>query len=201
MADSKNEIGTSTSKENISNSITDVIGRTPLVKLRKVVRGTVAEVVVKLESQNPGNSVKDRIAYQMIKQAEMRGDVVPGITTIVEPTSGNTGIGLAMVCASLGYKLIVTMPETMSIERRVVLKAYGAKVVLTPASMGVKGALEKAYDIINTLEHAFMPQQFENPDNPQVHRYIFLCLYFCYHFPLPFENRHISDFCITSFLF
>ncbi len=166
MADNKNEI----SKENISNSITDVIGRTPLVKLRKVVRGTVAEVVVKLESQNPGNSVKDRIAYQMIKQAEMRGDIAPGVTTIVEPTSGNTGIGLALVCASLGYKLVVTMPDSMSLERRVVLKAYGAKVVLTPASMGVKGVLDKAQEIVNNLEHAFMPQQFENPFNPQAHR-------------------------------
>lgn len=166
MADSENEVA----KENIAKSIIDVIGNTPLVRLKKVVRGAVAEVIVKLESQNPGNSVKDRIAYQMIKEAELRGDIVPGITTVVEPTSGNTGIGLAMVCASLGYKLIVTMPDTMSIERRVVLKAYGAQVVLTPAAKGVKGAVEKAQEIMSTLEHSFMPQQFENPDNPQVHR-------------------------------
>lgn len=166
MADMEKEVV----KENIAKSIIDVIGNTPLVRLKKTARDAVAEVIVKLESQNPGNSVKDRIAYQMIKEAELRGDIVPGITTVVEPTSGNTGIGLAMVCASLGYKLIVTMPETMSIERRVVLKAYGAQVVLTPASKGVKGAVEKAENIMSTLEHSFMPQQFENPDNPQVHR-------------------------------
>lgn len=142
------------------------------MKLNKVVKdgNVVAEVVVKLESQNPGSSVKDRIAYNMIREAEARGDIIPNLTTIVEPTSGNTGIGLAMVCASLGYKLIVTMPDTMSMERRVVLLAFGAQVVLTPAAKGVKGAVEKAEEIKRSLQHAFIPQQFENSDNPQVHR-------------------------------
>jgi cysteine synthase A len=157
--------------ENIAKSIVDVIGRTPLVRLNRVIGdGTFAEVVVKLESQNPGNSVKDRIAHNMITEAEKRGDIVPGKTTIIEPTSGNTGIGLAMVCASMGYKLIVTMPDSMSVERRVVLMAFGALVVLTPMAKGVKGAIEKAEHILSTVEHGYIPQQFENVDNPQVHK-------------------------------
>jgi len=160
------------SENNIANSILDVIGRTPLVKLNKVVKdgNVVAEVVVKLESQNPGSSVKDRIAYNMIREAEARGDIFPNLTTIVEQSSGNTGIGLAMVCACLGYKLIVAMPDTMSMERRVVLLAYGAQVVLTPGTKGINGAVEKANELLRTLKHAYSPHQLENPDNPQVHR-------------------------------
>ncbi|UMT78615.1 cysteine synthase A [Staphylococcus roterodami] len=149
------------------DNITQIIGGTPVVKLRNVVDENAADVYVKLEYQNPGGSVKDRIALAMIEKAEREGKIKPG-DTIVEPTSGNTGIGLAFVCAAKGYKAVFTMPETMSQERRNLLKAYGAELVLTPGSEAMKGAIKKAKELKE--EHGyFESQQFENPANPEVH--------------------------------
>lgn len=151
------------------NNITELIGRTPLVRLNRVVPDDCAEIYVKLEFQNPGASVKDRIALSMIEVAEQEGLLQPG-NTIVEPTSGNTGIGLAMVAASKGYKAILVMPETMSMERRNLLRAYGAELVLTPGSEGMKGAIKRAEEIVASNEGYFMPQQFDNQANVKVHR-------------------------------
>ena len=154
----------------IVQSITDLIGDTPLVRLNRLVPAGSAEVYLKLEYQNPGSSVKDRIAISMIEGAEKRGEIKPGVTTIVEPTSGNTGIGLAMVAAAKGYRAILVMPETMSLERRNLLRAYGAELVLTPGSEGMNGAVKKAEEIVGGNKDYFMPQQFKNLDNVKVHR-------------------------------
>ena len=154
---------------NIHNNILELIGNTPLVRLNSINDG-FAEVVVKLEYFNPGNSVKDRAALNMIEQAEKNG-LIDSETVIIEPTSGNTGIGLALVCAVKGYKLILTMPENMSDERKKMLKFYGAQLVLTPAVDGMKGAVEKAEELAKSSAKSFIPAQFENPANPQVHEY------------------------------
>lgn len=153
----------------VANSITELVGQTPIVKLNRLVDENSAEVYLKLEYFNPGSSVKDRIALAMIEAAEEKGLIKPGVDTIIEPTSGNTGIGLAMVAAAKGYKAIFVMPETMSIERRNLLRAYGAELVLTPGPEGMKGAIAKA-GALSKEQGYFMPQQFENEANPEVHR-------------------------------
>ncbi len=152
----------------IFEDITDAVGYTPLVTINKLGSGK-ATILAKMESKNPCGSVKDRIALSMIRAAEKKG-LIKEDTVIIEPTSGNTGIGLAFICAARGYRLILTMPESMSIERRKLLKMFGAEIVLTPAERGMPGAVEKAEQLVNENPNAFMPQQFNNPANPQIHR-------------------------------
>jgi cysteine synthase A len=153
----------------IANDVTELIGNTPLVRIRRLGRGTGADILAKLEFYNPAHSVKDRIGWAMIEAAEQAGKIGPN-TIIVEPTSGNTGIALAMVCAARGYRCRLVMPETMSNERRMLLRAYGAELVLTPGPEGMLGAIRRAEEIVAADPDCFMPQQFNNPANPEVHR-------------------------------
>ena len=158
-----------TTKGKVAGNVLELIGNTPLVRLARVVEPRMATILAKLESANPGGSVKDRICFAMIEDAETRGLLKPG-AAVVEPTSGNTGIGLAMICAAKGYRIILTMPETMSAERIQILKSYGAEVVLTPAAEGMVGAVKRAEAIAKETPGAFLPQQFMNPANPEMHR-------------------------------
>jgi cysteine synthase A len=154
----------------VVSSVLELIGDTPVVKLNRVVSGSGASVYMKLEAFNPGKSVKDRAAANMILRAEQEGRIAPGRSTVIEPTSGNTGIGLAMVCAAKGYPCILTMPENATKERVLVMRGYGAQVVLTPASLGMKGAIEKAEELAKSITGSFIPMQFENPANADAHR-------------------------------
>ncbi|MBI2848504.1 MAG: cysteine synthase family protein, partial [Chloroflexi bacterium] len=153
----------------VASSVLDLVGNTPMVRLNRLGKDGWATILAKLESLNPAGSVKDRIALSMIEDAEARGKLKPG-DTIVEPTSGNTGIGLAMVAAVKGYRLILTMPEDMSVERRKLLSRYGAELLLTPAIEGMTGAVYAAQQLVETNPNYFMPQQFDNPANPEIHR-------------------------------
>ncbi len=153
----------------IANNVIDLIGNTPMVRINKIVEPEMAEIIAKLESFNPGGSVKDRICFSMINEAEKQGLLKPG-SIIIEPTSGNTGIGLAMISAVKGYKCILVMPETVSSERISILKAYGAEVILTPGIEGMSGAVKKAEELLRETPNSFMPQQFKNPANPKIHR-------------------------------